>query len=46
MPFSKGMGAAVAGRPIAIRFVDDRNNNKTDRSASNQSRAAADHDKQ
>ena len=24
MPFSKEMGAAVAGRPIAIRFVDDR----------------------
>ena len=22
--FSKGMGGAVAGRPIAIRFVDDR----------------------
>ncbi len=28
MPFSKEMGAAVAGRPIAIRFVDDRNENK------------------
>ena len=29
--FSKGMGGAVAGRPIAIRFVDDRtiNNGKT-----------------
>ena len=27
MPFSKEMGAAIAGRPIAIRFVDDR---KTD----------------
>jgi hypothetical protein len=25
MPFSKGMGGAVAGRPIAIRFVDNRN---------------------
>ena len=24
MPFSKEMGAAIAGRPIAIRFVDDR----------------------
>jgi hypothetical protein len=24
MPFSKGMGGAVAGRPIAIRFVDNR----------------------
>jgi hypothetical protein len=24
MPFSEEMGAAVAGRPIAIRFVDDR----------------------
>ena len=24
MPFSKEMGGAVAGRPIAIRFVDDR----------------------
>jgi hypothetical protein len=22
--FSEGMGGAVAGRPIAIRFVDDR----------------------
>ena len=22
--FSKGMGGAIAGRPIAIRFVDDR----------------------
>jgi hypothetical protein len=28
MPFSKEMGGAVAGRPIAIRFVDDRNANK------------------
>jgi hypothetical protein len=25
MPFSQRMGAAVAGQPIAIRFVDDRN---------------------
>jgi hypothetical protein len=25
MPFTRGMGGAVAGRPIAIRFVDDRN---------------------
>ncbi len=24
LPFSKGMGGAVAGRPIAIRFVDNR----------------------
>lgn len=24
MPFSNGMGAAIAGRPVAIRFVDDR----------------------
>ena len=24
MPFSKEMGAAVAGRPIAVRFVDER----------------------
>jgi hypothetical protein len=24
MPLSKGMGGAIAGRPIAIRFVDDR----------------------
>jgi hypothetical protein len=24
VPFSKGMGGAIAGRPIAIRFVDDR----------------------
>ena len=24
LPFSAGMGGAVAGRPIAIRFVDDR----------------------
>jgi hypothetical protein len=28
MPFSKEMGAAIAGRPIAIRFIDDRNENK------------------
>jgi hypothetical protein len=28
MPFGKNMGAAVAGRPIAIRFVDDRDGNK------------------
>jgi hypothetical protein len=27
MPFSREMGAAVAGRPIAIRFIDDRNEN-------------------
>jgi hypothetical protein len=25
MPFSKGLGRAIAGRPIAIRFVDNRN---------------------
>jgi hypothetical protein len=25
MPFSKGLGGAIAGRPIAIRFVDNRN---------------------
>jgi hypothetical protein len=24
MPFGKGMGGAIAGRPIAIRFVDNR----------------------
>ena len=24
LPFSKGMGEAIAGRPIIIRFVDDR----------------------
>ena len=24
VPFSKGMGGAIAGRPIAIRYVDDR----------------------
>jgi hypothetical protein len=24
LPFSSGMGGAIAGRPIAIRFVDDR----------------------
>jgi hypothetical protein len=24
LPFSKGMGEAIAGRPIVIRFVDDR----------------------
>lgn len=24
MPFSKGLGGAIAGRPIAIRFVDNR----------------------
>ena len=24
MPFSKEMGAAIAGRPIAVRFVDER----------------------
>jgi len=24
MPFSRTMGAAVAGRPIAVRFIDDR----------------------
>jgi hypothetical protein len=28
MPFSKEMGAAIAGRPIAIRFVDNRTENK------------------
>jgi hypothetical protein len=25
LPFTKGLGGAIAGRPIAIRFVDDRN---------------------
>jgi hypothetical protein len=25
LPFSAGMGGAIAGRPIAIRFVDNRN---------------------
>ena len=25
LPFSKGMGGAIAGRPIAIRFIDNRN---------------------
>jgi hypothetical protein len=25
LPFTRGMGGAVAGRPIAIRFVDNRN---------------------
>ena len=25
LPFSSGLGGAVAGRPIAIRYVDDRN---------------------
>jgi hypothetical protein len=24
LPFSKGMGEAIAGRPIVIRFVNDR----------------------
>jgi hypothetical protein len=24
LPFTRGLGAAVAGRPVAIRFVDDR----------------------
>ena len=24
IPFSKGMGGAIAGRPIAVRFVDNR----------------------
>ena len=24
LPFSAGLGGALAGRPIAIRFVDDR----------------------
>ena len=24
MPFSRGLGGAIAGRPIAIRFVDNR----------------------
>jgi hypothetical protein len=24
MPFSKGLGGAIAGRPIAIRYVDNR----------------------
>jgi hypothetical protein len=28
MPFSPAMGAAIAGRPIAIRFIDDRNENE------------------
>ena len=26
LPFSQGLGGAVAGRPIAIRFVDNRDN--------------------
>jgi len=26
MPFTDGLGGAVAGRPIAIRFVDNREN--------------------
>jgi hypothetical protein len=26
LPFTEGLGGAVAGRPIAIRFVDDRDN--------------------
>ena len=25
LPFSRGMGGAIAGRPIAVRFVDNRN---------------------
>jgi hypothetical protein len=25
LPFTKGLGGAIAGRPISIRFVDDRN---------------------
>jgi len=25
LPFSSGLGGAIAGRPIAIRYVDDRN---------------------
>jgi hypothetical protein len=25
LPFSSGLGGALAGRPIAIRYVDDRN---------------------
>jgi hypothetical protein len=24
LPFSRGLGGALAGRPIAIRFIDDR----------------------
>jgi hypothetical protein len=24
IPFTKGMGGAIAGRPIAVRFVDNR----------------------
>jgi hypothetical protein len=24
LPFTPGLGGAVAGRPVAIRFVDDR----------------------
>lgn len=27
MPFSKEMGAAIAGRPIAVRFIDNRSEN-------------------
>jgi hypothetical protein len=26
LPFTDGLGGAVAGRPIAIRFVDNREN--------------------
>jgi hypothetical protein len=29
LPFSKGMGEAIAGRPIVIRFVDDRTTDDT-----------------
>jgi hypothetical protein len=25
LPFTPGLGGAIAGRPIAIRYVDDRN---------------------
>lgn len=28
MPFTQGMGGAIAGQPIAIRFVDDRDDSK------------------
>jgi hypothetical protein len=31
VPFSKGMGGAIAGRPIAIRYVDDRKRDKQER---------------
>jgi hypothetical protein len=30
LPFSAGLGGAIAGRPIAIRYVDNRETNKQD----------------